>query len=382
MHFQQVFVDFPQGTFWWNTLTDLLGAPWLQNLILAVTAAIGLYTLGASSRQERRRATVDVLLELLDDKEFLETRTKVKALIDNGLDIPALLSKEGIENRRLVLSILSRYEFMASGLREGAFDEGVYKRMYYTNVLNDWANLEAFVIALRIDRHVQTPYQELQQLIQRWKKHPLKPYSKWPPNFYETVSLIKSNFKSYFNKWLKKISQSVSLIKSYFSHPPTPSPPLLTKVSRTVSLNVAAPESPTFTMSASPTSAAVALGDSAESTITTAPKGAFDSEVALTASGQPAGVTVTFSPASVAAPGSGTSTMTMAVAPTAPPGTYSIKVTGDAAGSEAGSDPGGEAGVAPQASPTQAQPANGDAAAPGQTGLTPAEPPAPDQKRN
>jgi hypothetical protein len=178
MHFQPVFgIDFLQTTCWWNTLRELLGAPWLQNLILAVTAAIGLWTLGASSRQERRRATVDVLLATLDDKDSLDTRIKVKALIEAGLDIPVLLSKEGGANRRLILSILSRYEFMAAGLREGAFDEPIYQRMYYTNIIDDWDNLEAFIVALRIQRKTQTPFQELQQLVLRWKKHPLKAYS-------------------------------------------------------------------------------------------------------------------------------------------------------------------------------------------------------------
>jgi hypothetical protein len=346
MHFQQVFTDFQQTTCWWHTLTDLLGAPWLQNLILAVTAAIGLYTLGASSRQERRRATVDVLLELLHDKEFLETRAKVKALIDAGLNIPQLLSTEGLNNRRLILSILSRYEFMASGLREGAFDEGIYERMYYTTIITDWANLQAFIYALRKQRNLQTPYQELEQLVLRWQKHPLKPYSEFPT----------------------KLSQLVSRIKSYFNLP--------TKVSRTVSLTVTAPENSTFALSALPSSASVAPGSSANSTITTAPRGAFDSSVALTASGQPTGVTVTFSPVTVAAPGSGTSTMTMAVAPTAPPGTYSITVTGEPGGGPEGGPGVGPAGN-PQTSPAQAAPANVDASAPAQTGLNPAAPLAP-----
>jgi len=182
MHFQQVpGIDFQHVTCWWNVIKDFLGAPWVQNLILAITAVIGLWTLGASSRQERRRATVDVLLETLDDKEFLETRTAVRGLIESGLNIPLLLSKEGAANRRLVLTILSRYEFMAAGLREGAFDEKLYQRMYHTNILTDWDNLQAFIIALRIQSNTETPFQELQQLVLRWKKHPLKAYYKLSP---------------------------------------------------------------------------------------------------------------------------------------------------------------------------------------------------------
>jgi subtilase family serine protease len=91
-------------------------------------------------------------------------------------------------------------------------------------------------------------------------------------------------------------------------------------------------ETPAFTISASPTSVSVVQGSSGTSTITTAVSGGFDSAVALTASGQPTGVTVGFSPASIAAPGSGTSTATFTVASTTATGTYTITVTGTGGG--------------------------------------------------
>jgi kumamolisin len=86
--------------------------------------------------------------------------------------------------------------------------------------------------------------------------------------------------------------------------------------------------SPNFTISASPTSVTVVQGKSGTSTITTAVSGGFDSSIALSASGQPTGVTATFNPPSIAAPGSGTSTLTLAVASTTVRGTYTITVTG------------------------------------------------------
>jgi kumamolisin len=94
----------------------------------------------------------------------------------------------------------------------------------------------------------------------------------------------------------------------------------------TVSLTVTAP--PGFTLSASPTSVSVTQGKSGTSTISTSVTGGFSSAVALSATGQPAGVTVSFSPASITSPASGRSTMTIAVASTAVKGTYTITVTG------------------------------------------------------
>lgn len=84
---------------------------------------------------------------------------------------------------------------------------------------------------------------------------------------------------------------------------------------------------PDFSMSASPTSVSVVQGSSGSSTISTTVSGGFNSSVSLSASGQPSGVTVSFSPASIAAPGSGTSTMSITVGSAAATGTYPITVT-------------------------------------------------------
>jgi len=91
---------------------------------------------------------------------------------------------------------------------------------------------------------------------------------------------------------------------------------------------LAGPPTSNFTISPSPTSVSVAAGSNGTSTITTAVLNGFDAAITLSATGQPTGVTVTFSPTSIAAPGSGPSTMTMAAAPTTAAGTYTITVTG------------------------------------------------------
>jgi uncharacterized membrane protein len=85
-----------------------------------------------------------------------------------------------------------------------------------------------------------------------------------------------------------------------------------------------------FTIAASPTSTSIAQGANGNVTISTTISGAFNSAIALSASGQPSGVTVAFNPTSIAAPGSGSSTMTITVASTAATGTSTITVTGTA----------------------------------------------------
>src|SRR5258708_3810461 len=89
---------------------------------------------------------------------------------------------------------------------------------------------------------------------------------------------------------------------------------------------------PDFTIASSPISVSVAQGSSGNSTITTAVSGGFNSSVVLTATGLPSGATAGFSPSSIAAPGSGTSLITLTASASTPAGTYPITVTGTGGG--------------------------------------------------
>jgi hypothetical protein len=86
---------------------------------------------------------------------------------------------------------------------------------------------------------------------------------------------------------------------------------------------------PGFGLTASPASFSVlplSAGTFVTSIITSTPTNVFDSAISLSAIGQPRGATVTFSPNSIT--GAGTSTMTITVAQSTAPGTYTIKVEG------------------------------------------------------
>jgi kumamolisin len=88
-----------------------------------------------------------------------------------------------------------------------------------------------------------------------------------------------------------------------------------------------APQTSSFSLSASPSSVSVAQGGNGSTAITVTPSGGFNSSVALTASGQPTGATISFNPSTVSG-GSGTASMGISVASTTTPGTYSITVSG------------------------------------------------------
>ena len=99
-----------------------------------------------------------------------------------------------------------------------------------------------------------------------------------------------------------------------------------------VSVTVSTGSTPSFTLKASPTSVSVQQGSSGTSTITATISGGYSAAIAMSASGMPSGVTTSFSPSSIPAPGSGSSVLTLTVASSATAGTYSINVIGTGAG--------------------------------------------------
>jgi hypothetical protein len=91
-------------------------------------------------------------------------------------------------------------------------------------------------------------------------------------------------------------------------------------------------QTPDFALSASPTTVSVAQGGTKTTTISTTVSGGFNSAVSLSASGLPSGVTAAFSPASIAAPGSGSSTLTFTASSTAATGTFNVTINASGGG--------------------------------------------------
>src|ERR1700683_3414673 len=96
-------------------------------------------------------------------------------------------------------------------------------------------------------------------------------------------------------------------------------------------LALAGAQAASFTLTAAPTKGSIAPGGKATAKITATPTNGFDTAIALTASGEPTGVHILFSPASIAG-GSGTASMEIKVASTAAAGTSTITIKGTGGG--------------------------------------------------
>jgi hypothetical protein len=99
-------------------------------------------------------------------------------------------------------------------------------------------------------------------------------------------------------------------------------------ITRTAPLTVTITPPPTYTLTASPGSLAVLAGQQGTINLTSSGNSSFNAAVALSAAGLPVGVTAGFSPASIGAPGSGSSSLTLAASSSTAPGAYALTTTG------------------------------------------------------
>lgn len=84
-----------------------------------------------------------------------------------------------MENAKLpetlaLIDSLNAYEFVATGIREGAFDEATFKRLRHSVLVRDWYAWETFVGEFRKTRNQPTVYKEFEWLAKKWIKSPLK----------------------------------------------------------------------------------------------------------------------------------------------------------------------------------------------------------------
>jgi subtilase family serine protease len=89
---------------------------------------------------------------------------------------------------------------------------------------------------------------------------------------------------------------------------------------------------PDFTIAASPDVLSVLQGSDGTTTVSTSVLGNFNSDVSLSASGLPVGATAIFSQNPIAAPGSGSSLLTITAGASTVPGSYPITITGSGGG--------------------------------------------------
>ncbi len=126
-----------------------------------------------NEKSARQRATIDLALHEKSDETYLKCKGDFMLLRDaSGVNITTYacnISQYHTENK-VIFAYLDHYEFLATGIFEGALDGEIYKKMRCSSVIRDWDAVKPYVYELRKQRNNDKIYCELEQLVNSWRQ--------------------------------------------------------------------------------------------------------------------------------------------------------------------------------------------------------------------
>lgn len=122
----------------------------------------------------KRAAMVQMLIDRGHDARLIEAEKRVRNLYKtHNSSLKQFVDKDD-EDRASILIVLNNLEFLSSGVNIGAFDEEVFKRMQYSNVMRSWQMTKDFIETLRANHGNTTYFQDFEVLASRWRNAPLE----------------------------------------------------------------------------------------------------------------------------------------------------------------------------------------------------------------
>ena len=129
----------------------------------------------SNEKLARMRATIDLVLHENANEHLTECRKSFGIMTDNKEDFAKYACGDLTDHQEVndvLFPVLNSYEFMAAGVRTGAFDEEIYKRMKKSIVIRDWKALSGYVMQLRAKEKRDAIYIEFECIAKKWEKEP------------------------------------------------------------------------------------------------------------------------------------------------------------------------------------------------------------------
>lgn len=145
---------------------------WCQTLVLFAAAIFAYVQIKSSRAIERRKAAAGAIFAARRDKELIEARRKITALHAGDRNMAAYAKAEGSEEITVLRYALNHYEYVAVAIRQGIFDETIFKNASYTTLVKLYDRTKPFIDEMRRIK-APTVWQEFEWLMLRWKACPL-----------------------------------------------------------------------------------------------------------------------------------------------------------------------------------------------------------------
>ena len=146
---------------------------WIQTGAFFLSALAAIFVIYHNGKLAKKRALIDLIIQQKSDQNLITATRRVYELQDCGNHLSSLVGTD-TEDRRIVLQVLNNQEFIAVGIRLGAFDETVYKQLQFNNIVKLWSATSGFIHELRKIDARTTLFQDFECLAKRWENSPIK----------------------------------------------------------------------------------------------------------------------------------------------------------------------------------------------------------------
>lgn len=123
----------------------------------------------------KQKSTIELLLAHNNNSSYLEQRKKFVQMRKDGINFTEIAchikDKNSLhtEDNAIITGVLNSIEFICVGIREGIFDEAVYKRMSKSSLIYDWHTLKPYIMELRrINNNNNKLFCEFEWLATKW----------------------------------------------------------------------------------------------------------------------------------------------------------------------------------------------------------------------
>lgn len=144
---------------------------WIQTGAVFLSAVAAVYIIYHNGKLAKRRALIDLIIQQKSDEKLIEATREIYTLSKAGNHLSQLVDSD---KEPTILRVLNNQEFIAVGIRKGAFDETVYKEIQCSNVLKLWTATSGFIQEVRKIDGKNTLFQDFENLAKRWEKNPIK----------------------------------------------------------------------------------------------------------------------------------------------------------------------------------------------------------------
>lgn len=148
----------------------------------AIVASIALLAIFHNSKINTRRATIEIVLKMLADKDLIKDQNLMRGVeidtdkIANIVACPPTKNEENagdIEIADALMRTLNYYEFLAAGVRNRAIDYRMIHETEYTTITRYWKKYSSLINKLRDISGSKTIFQELECLAAEFEDHKL-----------------------------------------------------------------------------------------------------------------------------------------------------------------------------------------------------------------